>query len=116
MRWVLKTFDELKPIELYELLKLRSEVFVVEQNCIFLDMDDKDQKSFHLLGFENDNLVAYTRLVPPGIAYDEPSIGRVVTAPEVRRKGAGKLLMQKSIEQIQNLFGHRCTIVLAAFL
>ncbi len=105
IRWVLKKFEELSPAELYTILLLRSEVFVVEQQCIFLDMDNKDQHCFHLCGRDNETLVAYTRIVPPGISYTEPSIGRVVTAPSYRAKGAGKLLMEKSIDHVQELYG-----------
>ena len=86
--FITKSFNELSTIELYELLQLRAEVFVVEQNCPYLDMDDKDQKSFHVLGYDNGKLVACTRLVPIGVFYDlEPSIGRVVTHPSVRSFG-----------------------------
>jgi len=106
LRWDLKKFEELNVNELYALLRLRSEVFVVEQNCVFLDMDDKDQLSYHLLGWKDELLVAYTRLVPPGAAYNLPSIGRVVTSPAERRNGLGKLLMKKSIEETRRLFGH----------
>lgn len=106
LRWDLKKFEELNVNELYALLRLRSEVFVVEQNCVFLDMDDKDQLSYHLLGWKDELLVAYTRLVPPGVAYNLPSIGRVVTSPAARGNGSGKLLMKKSIEETRRLFGH----------
>ncbi|MEO6917103.1 MAG: hypothetical protein ABI151_17035, partial [Chitinophagaceae bacterium] len=74
-------FKELELIELYQILRLRSEIFVVEQNCVFLDMDNKDQDSWHLMMTEEGKLAAYTRLVPPGLSYPEMSIGRVVTAP-----------------------------------
>lgn len=103
--WVTKTFEELTPGELYAILRLRSEVFVVEQNCVFLDMDNKDQSCHHLMGWQDEKLVAYTRLVPPGISYNEPSIGRVVTSPALRGSGAGKLLMEKSIAETERLFG-----------
>ena len=103
--WQLKKFDSLTPRELYAILRLRTEVFVVEQTCIFQDMDNKDQSSYHLMGWEKDDLVAYTRLVPPGISYNEPSIGRVVTSPAARGSGIGKLLMEKSIEEINRLYG-----------
>ena len=105
IEWQLKSFDELSNGQLYDLLKLRSEVFVVEQNCVFLDMDDKDQQSHHLLGYLDGKLVAYTRLLPAGLAYDHPSIGRVVTSPSVRRSGAGRLLMTESIRCCAILFG-----------
>lgn len=106
INWICKKFNELSPPELYAILQLRNEVFVVEQNCVFQDADNKDQSSYHLMGWQNENLVAYTRLVPPGIIYKEPSIGRVVTALSVRRTGIGKELMEKSIEKIKELFGN----------
>ncbi|MGB8192310.1 MAG: GNAT family N-acetyltransferase [Chitinophagaceae bacterium] len=103
--WKCKTFDELSAQELYAILQLRSEVFVVEQNCVYLDMDDKDQDSYHFCGWNGDDLFVYTRLVPAGISYDEPSIGRVVTSPKSRGTGAGKELMKRSIEQLHTLWG-----------
>jgi ElaA protein len=105
IQWQLKKFGELTVHELYRILQLRSEVFVVEQNCVFLDMDDKDQNSYHLTGFVNDKLVAYTRLIPAGEAYTEASIGRVVTAPAARGTGAGKVLMEQSIRCLYEVFG-----------
>lgn len=106
MNWILKSFDDLSVAELYALLQLRAEVFVVEQNCAYLDLDNKDQKSFHLLGYENETLVAYTRLLPAGVSFAEASIGRVVTSPKARKNGVGKELMQRSIESIYQLFGN----------
>lgn len=105
IEWLLKKFEELTPYQLYAILQLRSEVFVVEQNCVFLDADDKDQDSYHLMGFDNNKLVAYTRLVPPGKIYEQASIGRVVTSPLVRKSGTGKELMKQSIDEVYNLFG-----------
>jgi ElaA protein len=103
--WAVKKFDELNLHELYAILRLRSEVFVVEQNCVFQDMDNKDQSSYHLMGWENNILAAYTRLVPPGAAYGFSSIGRVVTSSSARGTGIGKLLMEKSIRKLEQLFG-----------
>lgn len=105
LHWLLKRFDELTPYQLYAILQLRNEVFVVEQNCVFQDADDKDQNSYHLMGFLDNKLVAYTRLVPAGLSYEQASIGRVVTSPSVRGSGAGKLLMQQSIDSLYSLFG-----------
>jgi ElaA protein len=107
LQWLLKKFDELNPLELYNVLRLRSEVFVVEQNCVFLDMDNKDQQCYHLMGSHENELVAYVRLLPPGLAYGEVSIGRVVSAPQYRGTGAGKLLMQKAIATAIELFGQQ---------
>ena len=106
--WLLKKFTELSPEEVYAILQLRNEVFVVEQNCVFQDADDKDQPSYHFMGFnEQQKLVAYTRLVPAGVSYDEISIGRVVTSPSVRSTGLGKELMIRSIEAIFGLYGQQ---------
>jgi ElaA protein len=105
INWVIKPFAELTPDELYAMLRLRSEVFVVEQNCIFLDLDNKDQHCFHLMGWQGDQLAASTRLVPPGISYELPSIGRVVSSPLVRGTGIGRELMQKSIEEVKLRWG-----------
>jgi ElaA protein len=105
IHWLLKKFSELTPYQLYAILQLRNEVFVVEQNCVFQDADDKDQESYHFMGFLNNKLIAYTRLVPPGYIYKQASIGRVVTSPTARGTGAGKELMQLSIENVYTLFG-----------
>jgi ElaA protein len=105
MNWTIKYFDSLTPHELYAILQLRAAVFGVEQNCVYQDMDNKDQHSFHLMGWQNDHLLAYTRIVPPGLSYAEPSIGRVVTAGTARRTGLGKTLIEKSIAEIFNLYG-----------
>ncbi len=104
IQWLLKKFEDLTPHQVYAILQLRNEVFVVEQNCVFQDADDKDQDSYHLMGFYQNLLVAYTRIVPPGVIYEQASIGRVVTSPSVRRHGAGKLLMQQSIQSVYELF------------
>lgn len=98
--WTVKPFNELTSHELYAILRLRSEVFVVEQNCVFLDMDNKDQHCLHLMGWQNDQLMAYTRLVPAGISYEEISIGRVVSSPLARGTGIGRELMNRSIEEV----------------
>lgn len=106
LQWTCKKFEELTAHGLYAALRLRSEVFVVEQNCLFLDMDDMDQGCWHLMGTnEAGGLVAYTRLVPPGHIYPMASIGRVVTSPAARRTGAGRALMQASIDHVYALFG-----------
>jgi ElaA protein len=106
LRWVTKTFTELTVDELYAILRLRSEVFVVEQNCIFLDMDNNDQKAFHTIGFLGEEVVATTRLFDKNIMYDGyQSIGRVVGSPRHRGLGIGKALMQYSIQECERLFG-----------
>jgi ElaA protein len=80
-------------------------VFVVEQNCPYQDADNKDLECIHLMGTGNNMLLAYTRIVPPGISYTEPSIGRVVTSPSARRTGLGKELMRRTIEELHKLYG-----------
>lgn len=97
--WTYQHFNELSTAELYQLLELRSKVFVVEQNCIYQDLDYKDQQSWHLMGWLNNHLVAYVRIIPPGISYAEASIGRVITHPDFRRTGLGKELMQLAIKK-----------------
>lgn len=100
-----KAFNALTAYELYDALKLRSEVFVVEQNCVFLEPDGKDQKCHHLSLYDQDSLVAYARLVPPGLSYPEMSIGRIITSSAVRGTGVGKQLVSIAIEECYTLFG-----------
>ena len=113
MEWILKKFDNLTVDELYAILQLRSEVFIVEQNCVYLDPDGKDQQAWHLIGTEKDIVIAYTRILAPGVSYTDPSIGRVVTSPSKRRSGLGRELMERSIEQCEKLFGKK-SITLSA--
>ena len=103
--WICKLFDELTVDELYAILRLRSEVFVVEQNCVFLDMDNKDQRCHHLMGWKGDLLVGYSRIMRAGISYAESSIGRIVTSPAARGQGAGRELLTKSIDTLYTLHG-----------
>jgi ElaA protein len=105
IKWVLKKFDDLSLHELYAILQLRNEVFAIEQNCVYPDLDNKDQSAFHLMGWNNEKLIAYSRIIPPGIVYPEPSIGRVATSPSARDEGIGKQLMVRSIEHIYNIYG-----------
>ena len=105
--WYHKHFKELNTTELYQILQLRNEVFIVEQHCPFQDLDDKDLKCYHLIGFdtESQKVMAYTRIVPAGISFEEASIGRVITSPLARKGGIGKQLMKKSIELLEELYG-----------
>jgi ElaA protein len=108
LRWNVVAFSELTVQELYDALALRQLVFSVEQKCAYLDCDGKDQASLHLLGRDPaGRLLAYARLVPAGVTFDEPSIGRVVNHPDVRRSGAGKELMREAITRALALFGSR---------
>ena len=103
--WRCKSFTELTNDELYKILQLRIEVFVLEQNSVYQDCDNKDQQSYHYMGWQKDKLVAYSRLLPPGIAFAGSSIGRVVTSPLVRGKKIGRELMKRSIDKTIELFG-----------
>lgn len=97
------SFNELSVAELYDVLQLRSAIFVVEQQCIYLDPDNKDKQCYHLLLYEQQLLVAYARLIPPGISYHECSIGRIVT--RTHGQGHGNFLMQEAMKQMEALFG-----------
>ena len=107
MNWFLKKFEELTISELYAILQLRNEVFIIEQNCVYPDLDNKDQFSYHLMCWNEEKLIAYTRLLPPGVAYENPAIGRVATSASVRKSGIGKELMKRSIEHSDILFGKK---------
>ncbi|MBD1397112.1 GNAT family N-acetyltransferase [Pontibacter sp. JH31] len=104
---ICKAFGEMTPHEMYDMLRLRSEVFVVEQNCVFPDMDDKDQLCHHILLYNEEQvLVATARLVPTGVSYpDMMSIGRIVTSQLVRGTGVGKELVEMAIQECYRLFG-----------
>lgn len=97
MDFRIKKFQELSLNELYQLLQLRSEVFVVEQNCVYQDIDGKDEKALHLLGTYNNEIVAYVRIFKPGDYFEEASIGRVVVKQIYRDRKWGNDLMQKAI-------------------
>jgi len=101
----IKSFDELSTTELYKILRLRAAVFVVEQDCVYQDVDDKDQKALHVIGVKNNEVIAYTRIFDAGDYFDFPSIGRVVVAQNQRKYGYGHLLIKESILAIQNRFG-----------
>ncbi len=98
----IKAFNELNLNSLYEVLQLRAEVFVVEQNCPYQDVDGKDQKAMHILGYHKEQLVAYTRVFEPGYYFDNASIGRVVVKENVRQYGFGKDIMKASIAFIED--------------
>lgn len=103
---IIKPFSALTSTELYEILRLRQEVFIVEQNCPYLDCDGKDQKSHHLMLYDSQKtLIAYARVLPQGISYPEVSIGRVVSSSLARGTGAGKMIMQAALEFIRSTYG-----------
>lgn len=104
MVWQWLPFGGLSARQLHDMFQLRQRVFVVEQKCPYLDIDGVDPQCWHGLGYDNGVLVATSRIVPPGLKYAEPAIGRVVSAPEVRRKGVGRELMVESIAQLRRLY------------
>jgi ElaA protein len=105
VRWTLAAFDALSLQQLYALLQLRSEVFVVEQACAFQDLDGTDAQAMHLLGHQGDALVAYARLFPAGIKYTEASIGRVTTRQSARGTGLGHALIREAMASLVSLWG-----------
>ncbi|AZB00691.1 GNAT family N-acetyltransferase [Chryseobacterium joostei] len=102
--WKIKTFDEFTVPELYSILKARIDVFVIEQNCPYPDLDNYDQKAVHIWAEENGEVLAYCRIFNKGIKYDETSIGRVLTTEKARGKSLGKQLIQYAVETIENRF------------
>lgn len=102
-----KTFTELNTTELYNILQLRSEVFVVEQNCVYQDIDDADFNAVHQLLFKENNLAAYARILPPGSYFEQLSIGRIITSYYHRRTGLGHQLMQEAIDYCQLNFSNQ---------
>lgn len=102
--WHLKKFEALSVWELYPILRLRSQVFVVEQDCVYQDLDDKDYKALHLFATADDKVIAYTRLFKPGDYFDRASIGRVVVDENFRKLKLGHELIEKSIEAIETHF------------
>lgn len=107
LQWLCIPYSELNTQQLYQVLRLRAEVFVVEQDCPYQDLDGLDQQAFHLLGQtdsskSDSDLLAYARLLPPGVKYPEPSIGRVVTSPAVRGQNIGSVLLQEAITRCES--------------
>jgi len=105
--WRFARFDDLSPREIHDVYRLRAAVFVVEQECAFQDLDGADVESWHLLGYRGDELLAYARLVAPGVKYEEPSIGRIITAQPVRRTGLGRELVRESLARAEQLWPGR---------
>jgi ElaA protein len=105
IQWKIKSFETLSVNELYDNLRLRSEIFVVEQNCVYLDLDGKDKQALHLFGEFEGKIVAYSRLFKPGISFENASIGRVVVDVNYRERKWGHELMREAIAQIQLHFG-----------
>jgi ElaA protein len=104
LRIKVKYFNELNIDELYDLLQLRSEVFVVEQECAYQDIDGKDQKALHVLGYKEEELIAYTRIFEPGYYFNEAAIGRVVVTKKERDQDLGYVIMNASIQAVQEYY------------
>lgn len=101
MNWKLKKFEELTVEEIYRILKLRNEVFVVEQQCVYQDCDGKDEKAYHLYIEDNGKIIAYLRILNKGVSYDEIAIGRVLVHKNYRGKGIAREMMLKAINFIE---------------
>lgn len=115
IRWQTDRFEDLDTCKLYNILHLRADVFVVEQNCPYLDTDNKDQKALHLQGYVGDRLVAYCRLFKRGDYFEEASIGRVVVARDFRKYGYGHQLMEEAIK-LQKSVLHETRLTISAQL
>ncbi|MEO7400945.1 MAG: GNAT family N-acetyltransferase [Polaromonas sp.] len=105
IKWRFTSFDALSTAELYAALQLRSEVFVVEQACVFQDMDGADETAMHLLGMLDGQLVAYARCLPVGSKFPEASMGRIITRDSVRGTGAGHVLVEKAVACLTQQWG-----------
>lgn len=117
MQTIVKTFDQLSREELYQLLQLRSAVFVVEQDCAYQDVDGKDNEALHILGYEGDDLVAYSRVFPPGVYDDTARIGRVVVHSSYRSKGLGVDIMKATMAAVKEYFNtHRMSLSAQTYL
>ena len=102
MIWQIKRFDKLTPNELYDVVKLRLEVFIGEQGCSYEDLDDRDKEASHVFLYDADNVVAYCRILDAGVAYDETSIGRVCVHKNYRNQGLAREMMQKAMEYVKD--------------
>lgn len=107
IEWVKKKWSEISLEELYSVLRLRSEVFVVEQDCVYQDIDNKDQIAIHLLGYINKELIAYSRLFNEGDYFKETSFGRAIIKKEKRGQGYGDELVKESLKTIKNYYGNK---------
>lgn len=107
MNLITKTFNELTTDELYKILRLRNEVFILEQECPYQDIDDKDIESYHMFLKENNEIIAYLRIIKKGISYKQISIGRVVVKKDYRFKGIAKDMLLKCLDFIENNLGEK---------
>ncbi|MGZ4099939.1 MAG: GNAT family N-acetyltransferase [Bacteroidia bacterium] len=113
MNFKLKSFTELSAKELYNILQLRNEVFIVEQNCAYQDLDGLDQDALHLMGYTDSGIISYARILKPGVCYHEAAIGRVVVSADQRGNKHGHDLMQQAIKECCRAF-NTGTIIISA--
>ena len=102
INWIVRDFKELSSLELYQILQLRIDVFMLEQDCLYRECDDKDLRGKHLMGVMDGKVVAYARLLPPQVSYADASIGRVVVHPMQRHLKLGTQLMEQGISSVRN--------------
>ena len=103
MEWKIKKFNQLSTLELYDILKAREEIFIIEQECLYDDIDSKDLDAVHIFSMEEGQVVCYLRILGKGVRFDEVSIGRVMTRPAYRRKGYGEQIMKRAIQYIEEI-------------
>ena len=104
MNYLLKTFEELTPLDSMQIYQLRQQVFMLEQECLYADIDGLDPSCWHLLGVEEERLISYLRIVPPGFHFDEPGLGRIIVIPEKRGDYIGSELIRTGIQFCQNTY------------
>lgn len=102
--WQWRRYAELSPLEIHAIFAARQAVFIVEQTCAYEDIDGKDPKALHLSGWSGDELAAYLRLLPPGVSYPEPSLGRIITTKIARGGGVGRELVARGLEKLHELY------------
>lgn len=113
MKWIAKHWKDITRDELYAFSKLRINVFVVEQDCPYPEFDDKDQDALHIWATDKSDVIAYLRIVPPGLSYPNVSIGRVVVHEDYRRRGLGRVLMEEGLSVIRRFYGEKSITISA---
>lgn len=118
LTWIDKPFEKLSNLELYNIMTLRQEVFIVEQDCVYLDNDGKDEEAWHIWAEDKPrNIVAYARILAPKVSYEEASLSRIVTHVDYRSKGVGQELMKRSLDLMKSLHGNgQCRISAQSYL
>lgn len=106
MNWIIKRFDDLTPVEVYDMIKLRLEVFIGEQGCSYEDLDDRDKQAYHMFLYDKENIIAYCRILDAGVAYEEMSIGRVCVHKNYRNQGIAKSMMLEALEFVKKQVSH----------